>query len=62
MEQTINGFEIDYFKDAWGVYANIEIPASNPTWEDDIQIKGFGKDEKEAFYNLKKEFEKYLKK
>ena len=62
MEQTINGFEIDYFKVASGVYANIEIPASNPTWEDDIQITGFGKDEKEAFCNLKKEFEKYLKK
>jgi hypothetical protein len=59
--KTINGYDVDYFKTARGVYANIEIPSQNPTFDDDTQIKGFGKDEKEAFNDLKKEFEKYLK-
>jgi hypothetical protein len=59
--KTINGYDVDYFKTARGVYANIEIPSPNPTFDDDTQIKGFGKDEKEAFNDLKKEFEKYLK-
>lgn len=58
----IGGYEVDYFETKRGVYANIEIPSSNPTFEDDIQIKGFGKTEKEAFEDLKKEFEIYLKK
>jgi hypothetical protein len=60
--KTINGYDVDYFKTARGVYANIEIPSPNPTFDDDTQIKGFGKDEKEALNDLKKEFEKYLKK
>ena len=59
--KTINGYEVEYFKTARGVYANIEIPSPNPTFDDDTQIKGFGKDEKEAFNDLKKELEKYLK-
>jgi hypothetical protein len=60
--KTINGYDVDYFKTARGVYANIEIPSPNPTFDDDTQVKGFGKDEKEALNDLKKEFEKYLKK
>ena len=60
MEQSIKGFEIDYFKTATGVYANILIPTLNPTFQDDTQIKGFGKNEKEAYFNLENEFEKYL--
>jgi hypothetical protein len=60
--ESINGYEVEYFKVASGVYANIEIPSPNPTFDDDIQIKGRGKNEKEAFDDLKKEFEKYLKK
>ena len=59
--KTIKGYEVEYFKTARGVYANIEIPSPNPTFDDDTQIKGFGKDEKEAFNDLKKELEKYLK-
>jgi hypothetical protein len=60
MDKKINGYDVDYYKTARGVYANIEIPSSNPTFDDDTQIKGFGKDENEAFNDLKKEFEKYL--
>ena len=60
--ESINGYDVEYFKTARGVYANIEIPSQNPTFDDDTQIKGFGKDEKDAFNDLKKEFEKYLKK
>jgi DNA polymerase III sliding clamp (beta) subunit (PCNA family) len=52
----IDGYEVDYFETKRGVYANIEIPSSNSTFEDDIQIKGFGKTEKEAFEDLKKEY------
>ena len=59
--KTINGYDVHYFKTGRWVYANIEIPSPNPTFVDDTQIKGFGKDEKEAFNDLKKEFEKYLK-
>jgi|LakMenEpi03Aug12_release.lakeMendotaPanAssembly.Ray.scaffolds.fasta_scaffold04820_35 hypothetical protein len=59
---TLNGFDVDYFETKRGIYANLEIPSQNPTFEDDIQIKGFGKNEKEAFKDLKKELEIYLKK
>ena len=58
--KTINGYDVHYFKTGRWVYANIEIPSPNPTFDDDTQIKGVGKDEKEAFNDLKKEFEKYL--
>jgi hypothetical protein len=58
----LGGYEVDYFHTKRGVYANIEIPTSNPTFEDDVQIKGFGKTEKEALENLKKEYEVYFKK
>jgi len=59
---TLDGYNVDYFETKRGFYANLEIPTSNPTFEDDIQIKGFGKTEKEAFEDLKKEFDIYLKK
>jgi hypothetical protein len=59
-EKTINGYDVHYFKTGRWVYANIEIPSPNPLFDDDTQIKGVGKDEKEAFNDLKKEFEKYL--
>ena len=52
---------IDYFKTASGIYANLEIPSPNPTFYDDIQIKDFGKDEKDALENLENELEEYLK-
>jgi len=60
LPKTINGYDVHYFKTGRWVYANIEIPSPNPTFYDDTQIKGVGKDEKEAFNDLKKEFEKYL--
>jgi uncharacterized small protein (DUF1192 family) len=53
----VGGYEVDFFHTKANVYANIEIPSENPTFEDDIQLKGVGKTEQEAFENLKKNFE-----
>jgi hypothetical protein len=55
----LDGYEVDYVHSKMNVYANIEIPSKNPTFEDDIQIKGVGKTEEEAFSNLKQNYEKY---
>jgi len=59
--QMLDGYEVDYFKTKANVYANIEIPSENPTFEDDIQIKGIGQTEEEAFEDLKQNYEKYKK-
>jgi hypothetical protein len=57
----LDNYEVDFFHTKANVYANIEIPSENPTFEDDIQIKGTGKTEKEAFEDLKRNYEKYKK-
>jgi len=49
------------FQTKANVYANIEIPSENPTFEDDIQIKGTGKTEEEAFEDLKQNYNNYKK-
>ena len=54
VREWIDESNIDYFKTASGVYANLEF-------DGDIQIKGFGKDEKDALENLENELEEYLK-
>jgi len=59
--QMLDGYEVDFFKTKANVYANIEIPSENPTFEDDIQIKGIGQTEEEAFEDLKQNYEKYKK-
>ena len=59
--QMLDGYEVEYFHTKANVYANIEIPSENPTFEDDIQIKGTGKTEEEAFVDLKQNYEKYKK-
>jgi hypothetical protein len=59
--QMLDGYEVDFFKTKANIYANIEIPSENPTFEDDIQIKGIGQTEKEAFENLKQNYEKHKK-
>ena len=43
------------------MYANIEIPSENPTFEDNIQIKGTGKNEEEAFKDLQQNYKNYKK-
>jgi hypothetical protein len=57
----LDKYEVDFFHTKANVYANIEIPSKNPSFEDDIQIKGTGKTEKEAFEDLKRNYEKYKK-
>lgn len=57
----VGDHEVDFFHTKANVYANIEIPSENPTFEDDIQIKGTGKTEKEAFEDLKRNYENYKK-
>ncbi len=52
----LDKYEVDFFHTKANVYANIEIPSENPTFEDDIQIKGTGKTEKEAFEDLKQNY------
>jgi hypothetical protein len=59
--QMLDGYEVDFFKTKANTYANIEIPSENPTFEDDIQIKGTGQTEEEAFEDLKQNYEKYKK-
>jgi hypothetical protein len=59
--QMLDGYEVDFFHTKANVYANIEIPSENPTFEDDIQIKGTGKTEEEAFIDLKQNYENYKK-
>jgi hypothetical protein len=59
--QMLDGYKVDFFKTKANVYANIEISSENPTFDDDIQIKGTGKTEEEAFENLKQNYEKYKK-
>ena len=59
--QMLDGYEVDFFHTKANVYVNIEIPSENPTFEDDIQIKGTGKTEEEAFINLKQNYENYKK-
>ena len=57
----LDKYEVDFFHTRANVYANIEIPSKNPTFEDNIQIKGTGKTEEEAFEDLKRNYEKYKK-
>jgi hypothetical protein len=59
--QMLDGYEIDFFHTKANVYANIEISSENSTFDDDIQIKGTGKTEEEAFEDLKQNYEKYKK-
>jgi len=59
--QMLDGYEVDFFHTKTNVYANIEIPSENPTFEDNIQIKGTGKTEEEAFIDLKQNYENYKK-
>jgi hypothetical protein len=60
-DQMLDGYEVDFFQTKANVYANIEIPSENPTFEDDIQIKGTGKTEEEAFEDLKQNYNNYKK-
>jgi hypothetical protein len=59
--QMLDGYEVDFFHTKANVYANIEIPSENPTFEDNIQIKGTGKNEEEAFKDLQLNYENYKK-
>lgn len=59
--QILDGYEVDFFTTKANVYANIEIPSENPTFEDNIQIKGTGKTEEEAFEDLKQNYKKHKK-
>ena len=59
--QMLDGYEVDFFHTKSNVYANIEIPSENPTFEDDIQIKGTGKTEEEAFEDLQQNYKNYKK-
>jgi hypothetical protein len=59
--QMLDGYEVDFFHTKANVYANIEISSENSTFDDDIQIKGTGKTEEEAFEDLKQNYEKYKK-
>ena len=59
--QMLDGYEVDFFHTKANTYANIEIPSKNPTFEDDIQIKGTGETEEEAYLNLKQNYENYKK-
>ena len=60
-DQMLDGYEVDFFQTKANVYANIEIPSENPTFEDNIQIKGTGKTEEEAFEDLKQNYNNYKK-
>lgn len=55
-EAKVGGFVVEFFHTKANVYANIIIPSPNPTFEDDIQVKGVGKTEKEALEDLKKNY------
>jgi hypothetical protein len=57
----LDKYEVDFFHTKANVYANIEIPSENPTFEDDLQIKGIGKTEEEAFEDLKQNYNNYKK-
>jgi len=59
--QMLDGYEVDFFHTKSNVYANIEIPNENPTFEDNIQIKGTGKNEEEAFKDLQLNYKNYKK-
>jgi hypothetical protein len=59
--QMLDGYEVDFFHTKANVYANIEIPSENPTFEDNIQIKGTGKNEEEAFKDLQQNYKNYKK-
>jgi hypothetical protein len=59
--QMLDNYEIDFFHTKANIYANIEIPSENPTFEDDLQIKGIGKTEEEAFEDLKQNYNNYKK-
>jgi hypothetical protein len=59
--QMLDNYEVDFFHTKANVYANIEIPSENPTFEDDLQIKGIGKTEEEAFEDLKQNYNNYKK-
>jgi len=59
--QMLDNYEVDFFHTKANVYANIEIPSENPTFKDDIQIKGIGKTEEEAFEDLKQNYNSYKK-
>jgi hypothetical protein len=59
--QMLDGYEVDFFRTKANVYANIEIPSENPTFEDNIQIKGTGKTEEEAFEDLQQNYKNYKK-
>jgi hypothetical protein len=59
--QMLDGYEVDFFRTKANVYANIEIPSENPTFEDNIQIKGTGKNEEEAFKDLQQNYKNYKK-
>jgi len=59
--QMLDGYEVDFFHTKANVYANIEIPSENPTFEDNIQIKGIGKNEEEAFKDLQQNYKNYKK-
>ena len=52
----IDQYEVDFFHTKANVYANIEIPSENPTFEDDLQIKGVGETEEQALEDLKKNY------
>jgi len=60
-DEKINGYEVEFFGKGERIYANIEIPSSNPTFDDDIQIKGFGKNKEAALKSLKSEYDRYKK-
>jgi len=60
-EQMLDGYKVNFFNTKANVYANIEIPSKNPTFENDIQIKGTGKTEEEAFIDLKQNYNNYKK-
>jgi len=59
--QMLDNYEVDFFHTKANIYANIEIPSENPTFEDDLQIKGIGKTEEEAFEDLKQNYNNYKK-
>lgn len=58
-EVKVGGYKVDFFHTAANVYANITIPSENPTFEDDKQIKGVGKTEKEALRDLEKNIKQH---
>jgi hypothetical protein len=56
VETKVGGYIVDFFNTKANVYASIEIPSENPLFEDNIQIKGVGKTEKEALEDLIKKY------